>query len=166
MSAEAKYIAHDRADWLSAALYAFFLALFPIVLWMIWNEPRQAIPLYIALPFTLLFVACVPFLWRGITRAQSTTITFDSTSGTLVVRRWQPFNIGEEALDARAVKAVIFEESDNDGYWYRGLIDCGAEEPIVFVQGSHLRTVRDETEQLTNLLRQHAKELRIIDRSV
>ncbi len=61
------------------------------------------------------------------------------------------------------VRRVLFETTDNDGFFYRGLLDLGAADQIIFTQGNHYAAVRAEAERMITSLRQVQPALEIVE---
>ena len=51
------------------------------------------------------------------------------------------------------VRRVLFETTDSDGFFYRGLLDLGAGDQIIFTQGNHDGTVVYACKQMSSALR-------------
>lgn len=51
------------------------------------------------------------------------------------------------------MRRVLFETTDSDGFFYRGLLDLGAGDQIIFTQGNHDGTVVYACKQMSSALR-------------
>jgi hypothetical protein len=60
------------------------------------------------------------------------------------------------------VRRVLFETTDSDGFFYRGLLDLGAGDQIIFTQGNHDAVVRAQAERMITALRQVQPALEIV----
>ncbi len=61
------------------------------------------------------------------------------------------------------VSRVMFQTTNNDGFYYRGLLDLGADDQITFTQGTDHATVRAEAERMITVLRQEQPALEIVE---
>ena len=61
------------------------------------------------------------------------------------------------------VRRVLFETTDSDGFFYRGLLDLGAGDQITFTQGNHDAGVRAQAERMITALRQVQPALEIVE---
>ncbi len=155
----------DRCDWPAALVPFIFLIIFPIAIITAWNAPRDKAPLYFVIPFTLVFALMVPFLVRQLMGARTRRIAIDAPGRTIVLTTVQLLNRAKSRRIAMEdVRRVLFETADTDGgFFYRGLLDLGAADQIVFTQGSARDGVRAEAERMITALRQVQPALEIVE---
>ena len=163
-SANRKWDFVDRGDWPGAILCSIFLIIFPIGVIAFWTAPRDVVPLYVRIPFTLVFALAVPFLTRTVISARTRLIEIDAPGRAIVLTTVQPFNGAESrSIAMEDVSRVMFETTDNDGFFYRGLLDLGADDQITFTQGNDHATVRAEAERMITVLQQVQPALEIVE---
>jgi hypothetical protein len=155
----------DRGDWPGAIACFIFLIIFPIVIIAGWNAPRDKAPLHFLVPFSLVFALAVPFLVGGVLGARTRRIAIDAPGRALVLTTVQPFNGAQSrSIAMEDVRRVLFKTADSDGgFSYRGLLDLGAADQIVFTQGNHHVAVRAEAERMITALRQVQPALEIVE---
>jgi hypothetical protein len=163
-SANRKWDFVDRGDWPGAILCSIFLIIFPVAIIALWTAPRDEVPLYFLVPFTLVFALAVPFLAREVISARTRRIAIDAPGRAIVLTTVQPFNGARSRnIAMKDVSRVMFETTDHDGFYYRGLLDLGADDQITFTQGNHHTTVRAEAERMITALRQVQPALEIVE---
>ena len=152
----------DRGDWPGAIVCFIFLIIFPIAIIAGSNAPRAE---YFLVPFALVFALTVPFLVRQVMGARTRRIAIDAPGRALVLTTVQPFNGAQSrSIAMEDVRRVLFETADSDGgFFYRGLLDLGAADQIVFTQGSARDGVRAEAETMITALRQVQPALEIVE---
>jgi hypothetical protein len=154
----------DRGDWPGAIVCSIFLIIFPIAIIALWNTPSDEAPLYFLAPFTLVFVLGVSFLVRQVMGARTRRIAIDAPGRAIVLTTVQPFNGAKlRSIAMEDVRRVLFETTDYDGFFYRGLLDLGAADQITFTQGNHHAAVRAEAERMITALRQVQPALEIVE---
>lgn len=142
----------DRADWGDAILCGLFLLVFPPTIIAMWLEPRDSIPLYAVLPFTIVFLLGAPFLFKTLMSARSRRIWMDD-EGSLRVRETTPFSQNEWTVNIDGIEKLVFKTVDNDGFWYRAMIFLKDGRQVTFAQGGHEPGVRELYESLLEKLR-------------
>lgn len=154
----------DRGYWPGAIIYCSFLFIFPAAIIAAWTTPRDDVPLYVLVPFVLVFALTVPFLVRKVMGARTRRIAIDAPGRAIVLTTVQPFNgARSRSIAVEDVRRVLFETSDNDGFFYRGLLDLGAGDQITFTQGNHHAGVRAQAERMITALRQVQPALEIVE---
>ncbi|NNE87778.1 MAG: hypothetical protein HKN27_06845 [Silicimonas sp.] len=150
----------DGKDWAEAVLCAIFLIVFPIAIIALWKGPQETVPLYFLLPFTGIFLICVPLLIRAVLIARSRTITVDRKTGEVSVTSRAPVRNDRQRFAATDIDAAVFRTTDNDGYWYTALLRTPGQD-VVFAQGSHRPDVRKKFEAMVAELRRFAPALKV-----
>lgn len=151
----------DRGDWPGAIVCFIFLIIFPIAIIAGWNA---ALAEYFLVPFALVFALAVPFLVRQVMGARTRRIAIDAPGRAIVLTTVQPFKGAQSrSIAMEDVRRVLFETTDHDGFFYRGLLDLGAADQIVFTQGNHHAAVRAEAERMITALRQVQPALEIVE---
>lgn len=154
----------DRSAWLGAIFCSILLIFFPIMIIHAWNAPENKPPLYFLVPFTLIFALMVPRLVWGVMGARTRRIAIDAPGRAIVLTTVQPFKGAQSrSIAMEDVRRVLFETTDNDGFFYRGLLDLGAADQIVFTQGNHDAAVRAKAERMITALRQVQPWLEIVE---
>lgn len=140
-----------------------FLIAFPIALFAIWDEPRSIAPWEFLVPFALLFLACVPFMLNRVLAAHTRMTCVDSINGVIHAKRWRPFSSEVEEVLAAEVERIVFVTTDNDGYWYKALLALRSGDQMVFSQGNHYATERNNADRMLAALTLHNPRLEIND---
>lgn len=154
----------DRGDWPQAIICFIFLIIFPVAIIAIWTTPPDDMPLYFSAPFTLVFALTGPFLVRQVMGARTRRIAIDAPGRSIVLTTVQPFNGAKSrSIAMEDVRRVLFETTDTDGFFHRGLLDLGAADQITFTQGNHHAAVRAEAERMITALRQVQPALEIVE---
>lgn len=160
-SADRKWDFVDRGDWPGAIVCFIFLIIFPIAIIAGWNAPRSE---YFLVPLALVFALMVPFLVRQVMGARTRRIAIDALGRAIVLTTVQPFNGAKSrSIAMEDVRRVLFETTNHDGFFYRGLLDLGAADQITFTQGNHYAAVRAEAERMITSLRQVQPALEIVE---
>jgi hypothetical protein len=163
-SANRKWDFVDRGDWPQAIVCFIFLIIFPIAIIALWTTPPDNMPLYFLAPFALVFALTVPFLVRQVMGARTRRIAIDAPGRAIVLTTVQPFNGAKSrSIAMESVRRVLFETTDTDGFFYRGLLDLGAADQVTFTQGNHHAAVRAEAERMITALRQVQPALEIVE---
>ncbi|MEM9341856.1 MAG: hypothetical protein AAGA87_02310 [Pseudomonadota bacterium] len=125
----------DDKDWLEVILLCIFLVIFPLAFGWMWLAPRDTVPLWAALGFTVGFALCVPFMVRRVRSARTRRVTIDQRTGQITVRSSTPFGHQTQMVDPREIEGLVFNTHDNDGEWHTASLRVAGEE-ISFAQGS------------------------------
>jgi hypothetical protein len=142
----------DKGDWPAAAVCLVLLVIHTVGLAILWQEPRDVAPLYFLIPFTGVFLIATPFLIKQVLVARTRRVELCPGERQFVITERSLFTkrVRHESLDHMV--AVVFETTDNDGYWYRGLVELRPGEKITFVQGSYRPAIRAEFDALVKRL--------------
>lgn len=151
---DTRVVFKDDKDWLEAGVFMIFLIVFPIAIVMMWREPREVVPLYFAVPFTLVFAVVVPFLVRRVTSARTRHIILDLTDGGLEIVERTPFRRDRKLANARDVTKAEFRTTDDDGYWHTASLVLADGSRFAFAQGNVNADVRGKFDALLGQLRQ------------
>lgn len=136
----------DKGDWITAVVFSLFLVAFPIAIWAVWHQPRDLAPLYFVVPFTLFFLLTVPFLLRAVFGARTNRFSFNYKTKKFKLMRKGLFfqETIEEPL--AAINRLILVTSDNDGYYYKLLLELSDGQRLKLAQGSWEPSIREIAE--------------------
>lgn len=143
----------DQGDWLGAIMILFFLIIFPICIIAIWLEPRDAAPLHFAVPFTAIFSLSLPVMVKELLSARTREFLLNCQTGEIILKMKRPLHSSVERIAPQSISKLIFQTTDNDGYWHHAMLEISKQRLISFAQGGHEPAVRAEYDRMIEALK-------------
>lgn len=155
----------DDKDWLEAALFLVFLTAFPLAILALWRQPAGVVPVYVALPFTAIFLVTVPFLVGRVRAARTRHVSFDRVAGVVEVVERRPWRRDRTRVDPQEIDRVVFNTTDNDGFWFTARLVLSDGRGFTFAQGSWRPDVWEKYQRLAAALQQANPGIRLVETS-
>lgn len=156
-------IFRDGKDWPEAAIFLVFLIAFPFAMVALWRLGSEVVPVYFALPFTLVFLVAVPFMAGRLRAARTRQISFVPAIGVLHVIESRPGRRDHTRADAGEVDRIEFNTTDNDGFWYTASLVLRDGRSFGFAQGNWRPDVSEKYERFAASLRQANPDIRLVE---
>jgi len=121
-------------------------------IYFLWNEPRDIVPLYFVLPFTLIFVVAAPIMLRELAKMCIVTVEINRTIGEVKITQSAFFVRNQLVYAIRDIVCIEIECSDNDGEFFDVKMVLKNDQKFPILHGNYKPGITDKIEKITEFL--------------
>jgi len=121
-------------------------------IYFLWNEPRDIVPLYFVLPFTLIFLVAAPLMLREAAKMRIVTVEINRTLGEVKITKSAFFSRNRSVHAIRDIACIDIECSDNDGEFFDVKMVLKNDEKFPILHGNYKPGIIDKIEEITEFL--------------